>query len=473
MKIFLIAGNEHEYITQYVSHMRKPIIVNKNAVLLSEAVDYIKDNPAPMDAVLVTDGGLSANSSDYVYELEQLLNLTGVGITVVTRDFLFTAENNEIRVVISSWFRALEQDFLSVFEDTKEETAKFGAVQPGRRPKTDVNKQLTEENPAMFGIVQPKTAPKANAYEQPREGQPEVGEIVVRNKKWGFLKQRIEGNVGDKGENGSVSIASSKVIVFTGHRNSGVTSSAVNVAWCANRRGINAILIDFDTDYRSINLYFSKFYSQADEDDEISASLVRTLAQPQNYKTSAVRIESGFWVTSLGYGFSDERLLSQHFTKSKMIGMITSLKHSFDLIAVDFPLDLLAKAPDMLNSVDVVALCMENSIYSAITTLRNIVIGFDDREWISYIASKAKLIVTKYNNESTYGDEIITPGRLSELIVSEGFCEDFTEELPVAGSVPYIRWFGKQIESDIPVIDMDSGMKQAYDGIILRLLGAR
>jgi len=70
-----------------------------------------------------------------------------------------------------------------------------------------------------------------------------------------------------------------------------------------------------------------------------------------------------------------------------------------------------------------------------------------------------------------YNDEIITPGKLSELIVSVEFCEDFTVEMPVAGSIPYITWFGKQIESDIPVMDMAKQMQTAYDEVLLRLLG--
>jgi len=199
--------------------------------------------------------------------------------------------------------------------------------------------------------------------------------------------------------------------------------------------------------------------------------LIRTLAQPQSYQTTAVNIENNLWLTTLGYDFNDSSLIEKHFTESKIIGLITALKHSFDLIVVDIPLDSLARFPALLNSIDVISLCMENTIYSAITTLRNISLGFTERERISYLASKSKLVVTKYNDESIYNDEIITPERLSELIISEGFSEDFEIELPVAGSVPYISWFGKQIESDIPIMEQDKRMEGAYEGILLRLIG--
>jgi hypothetical protein len=234
---------------------------------------------------------------------------------------------------------------------------------------------------------------------------------------------------------------------------------------------MRTILVDLDVDYRSVNLYFGELYEQAEKDDAIASSLIRMLAQPQNYQTAAVFAE-GLWLTSLGFSFHDRRLLEQHYVESKIIGLITSLKHSFDLIAIDFPLDSLAQYPALLNSIDAFGLCMENNIYSAFTTLRNIAIGFSSRESIHYFASKAKLVATKYNDESMHDDEIITPERLSELIVTEEFCEDFLIELPVAGSIPYITWFGRQIESDISVMDMDNRMKQAYDGILLRLMGA-
>jgi septum formation inhibitor-activating ATPase MinD len=293
-------------------------------------------------------------------------------------------------------------------------------------------------------------------------------EATTKPRKWGFKKNKAD----EPDSMSSISISSSKAIVFTGHRGGGSTCTAANVAITASRQGVKTIFVDFDIDYRSSNLYFGEFYTQADEDEYIESSLMRMLAQPQSYETTAVNVGNNLWVTALGYGFNDNRLMEQHFTETKTAGLITALKHNFDLVVIDLPLDKLAILPGLLNNFDMAALCMENTIYAALTTLRNISIALDERERIAYLASKSKLIVTKYNDESMYNDEVITPERFSGLIATEGFCEDFTVEMPVAGSVPYIKWFGKQIETDIPVMDMDSGMQKAYEEILLRLLGA-
>ena len=433
MKILLLAGNEHVCLAKSLEKARKTIIINKGAYTLHNVIEYLKEHALAFDKVLLTDGALSANPDENERDLEALIELIDADVTIVTRDFLFGSTKSPVSVFITPWFRATEADFEQALQS--------------------VGKDISRKKPEKEAVL------SEEAKKQP-----------AAKKKFSFSagkhkKQEEEADLAD------ISLASSKAIVFTGHRGSGITSTAVNVAITANRRGVRTILVDLDVDYRSINLFFSELYELCEEDDAIASSLIRLLAQPQSYQTTAVNVD-GLWLTSLGYDFHDRRLLEQHFIESKIIGLITSLKHSFDLIIIDFPLDGLTKFPAFLNSVDVFALCMENSIYSAFTTLRNIVVGFNDRESTPYFASKTKLVVTKYNDEAMYCGELITPERLSGLIVSEEFCEDFSSELPVAGSVPYITWFGKQIESDISVIDMDNQMKQAYDGILLRLLGA-
>ncbi|MCL2146645.1 MAG: hypothetical protein FWH52_02445 [Synergistaceae bacterium] len=303
-----------------------------------------------------------------------------------------------------------------------------------------------------------------------RYGDKREGKDKKEKRKWG-AKPKIELEADELPASAIIDRTTSRAIVFTGHRGSGVTSTAISVALSAIGRNLKTIFVDFDTDYRAANLYLGEFGAQADKNDGISSSLIRLLAQPQKYDVYAVDAD-GLWVTSLGYGFADEKLLQQHFTETKIIGLITSLKHSFDLVAVDFPLDRLALTPAILNNVDVLALCMENNIYSAFTTVRNIVNEFSRMEDISYFASKANLIVTKYNDESMFEDELILPERLGELIVNEGFCDAFTTEMPVAGSIPYDNRFDRQIESDVSIIYTDNRMKRAYEGILLRLIGA-
>ena len=439
MKILLIAGDEQKFIAEYLQKDRKTIIVNKKNILLHDAAEYLKEQPSLLEHIVVTDGGLSANPDENVQGIECLTEMANADITVVTRDFLFSTSADSVRTITTRYFRAVENDFNAVFDSASagKTTAPIG----------------------IFGKEKRTAEKKAVAHQTGN---------AAKTRKWGASRRQDE----ECDNQSRMSLASSRAIVFTGHRGSGATSTGVNVALTASRRGVNTILVDLDVDYRSTNLYFGEYYKQAEDDEYIASSLIRTLAQPQSYQTTAVNIDRNLWLTTLGYDFDDKKLIEQHFTESKVIGLITALKHSFDLVVVDLPLGNFARFPSFLNSIDILSLCMENTVYSAITTLRNISLSFPERERITYLASKTKLVVTKYNDESMYDDEIITPDRLSELIASEGFSEDFDMEIPVVGSVPYISWFGKQIESDIPVMDMDSQMQESYDGILLRLMGA-
>ncbi len=100
-----------------------------------------------------------------------------------------------------------------------------------------------------------------------------------------------------------------RVICVTGHRGSGLTSTSVNIAYEASKRGLSAILIDMDIQYRGCNAYFDSFHSSTKKDEEMNASLIRTLARPQDYKTTCFNVANNLWLTSLGYSFNDKMSL--------------------------------------------------------------------------------------------------------------------------------------------------------------------
>ena len=505
MRIFLIAGSEHPFIAVYLQAGQKAVVVNKKELTLHDVSEYLKDAPSPSDTIVITDGGLSSDPDANERGIEQLFAMVDADIFVITRDFALDPLPEAIRTVHTRWLRADAGDFDPVFDGktrakpavrkkrgvlgltltgTEEERERERACERARErarerewEREDKQEHEREDKREReWGQEQEPEQERKREREQEqnrehgqRQDQKRAAGAVKKARKWGAPWRKSAD--ADAEEFSSASLASSKVIVFTGRRGAGSTSAAVNVALSASGRGVKTMLADMDTVYRSANLYFGEFYKQAEEDEHIESSLTRTLAQPQSYQTSAITPRKNLWLTALGYGFDDRRLLEQHFTESKIIGFVTALKHSFDLTALDLPLYDLARFPNLLNCVDVVALCVENTLYGAFSTMRDISISFSERERIAYLASKSKLIATKYNDESTFNDEIITPDRLSEMIANEGFCESFTTEMPVAGSVPYIKWFGRQIENDIPVMDLDARLRKAYDDILLRLLG--
>ncbi|GHU50732.1 hypothetical protein AGMMS49975_02360 [Clostridia bacterium] len=432
MRLFLITGKEHTFTLNCLQTRKATVTNAKNPLTLDGVFEYLDEPHADFDKIIITDGGLCADVSASVRHIGKLKE-RGVPIAVITRDFLLDAELPGVAVAVSSFFRYTEKEISAVLSETSKDTPRRRSPKP---PKED-RAAKPEKPPKRFGVFGKKP---------PKEQEEETS-----------------------GELGNLRLTSSRAVIFTGNRGSGVTSTAVNAARSASLKGLRVMLLDFDIDFRMLNLYFGKFLDETEE-EEVSASLVRLLAQPHSYQTSSVNIDGDFWVSSLGYGFNDEALLNKHLTEPKIIGLITYLKQNFDMVAMDFPMDALARFPALINNADVISLCMENNMYSAFTTIRHIAIRFGAD--ISYFISKSRLTVTKYNDESVYDEEVITPEGLSELIVNEGFCDDITYEIPVSGKIPYSKWFDRQIERDLPISETDSQMRQAYDEILLRLLGA-
>ncbi|HQD29622.1 serine/threonine-protein kinase [Acetivibrio saccincola] len=266
----------------------------------------------------------------------------------------------------------------------------------------------------------------------------------------------------------SINKNTSKVIAITGHRGSGVTSSVVNLACVAAKNDFNTIIVDMDIDYRSTNMYFNSFHEKTKKDEEINASLIRTLAKPENYMTTAFNIKNNLWLTSLGYRFYDKNLIDKFFNSLKVISMLSVLRNKFNLIIIDIPLDLLKNFREILIHIDRFGLCVSNNLYSVLSSLRNMEVVLE-KEHISYINAKSKLLITKYNNRSRFHEKIFTQEKVCELITS-GLSEHFTNQISSAGIIPYSQEFDLQIEKSTPVINTVKDFEEVYGNILLRLI---
>ena len=130
-------------------------------------------------------------------------------------------------------------------------------------------------------------------------------------------------------------------------------------------------------------------------------------------------------------------------------------------------LQALSQIPGTIIHFDNIALCVENNLYSAVTTLRTLINNFNAED-IRYLNMKSKLVITKYNDESMYNDEILTPERLAELM-TDNICDDFIDVLEIAGEIPYMVDFDRQIERDVLIYETSSLMMKSYDKVLTRL----
>jgi septum formation inhibitor-activating ATPase MinD len=449
MKILLVSGGMHRLVSAYATP--KVDIVNRDGLGLLDAHRFLHDVNPVIDGVLITDEAFSQQDGQDRSNLSLLL------------DWLAASHRPDLRVIL------LTRDFMKETEleslCSRFGNASFIACDDLRIPETLYKKAFEQ------------FARKKSSYVQADIPNEEKAESDDSRKKKSFFDRFRSKPKNDEElsatdlltrEIEKISRGISRVIAVTGHRGNGLTSTVVNLASEASKRGLNVFIIDMDIDYRSTNMYFSRFHEQTKKDEDMSASLIRTLARPQDYKTAAFNIKDNLWLTSLGYDFNNPRLIEQFYNNAKFVGLLSMLRSKFNLIILDMPMDLLRTFKESMIHIDVFGLCVPNNLHSILSTLRNVEVVLD-REGASYLNAKSKVIVTKYNDRSRFQGNLFTPDKVGEVLTS-GLSERFIYDMKLSGHVPHSDDFDSQIERDIPLVQTSTEFESAFGNILIRLM---
>ncbi|GGG05787.1 hypothetical protein GCM10010912_58060 [Paenibacillus albidus] len=452
MRLLLLAGTSHGLMSV---HAAAPwTLVNHQELRVRETPEFIHNLTAPgPEAVLITDEALPDGLAAERRVIQAVLELcarmdTGVPVVLVTRDPLHTEVSSALRRQYSG-FSVLAYDMPRLPLPLIEEA--FARLKEGGRSAQ--RHPQASGGPDTGQVSEP--AGKKRSFLDRFRSKPRGGEAPAATDP---LSRELA----------NISRGMSRVVAVTGHRGSGLTSTAVNLAAEAAKRGLNTILVDLDTDYRGSNLYFSGFDEQARRDEHLGSSLIRMLARPQDYRQSAFHVKGNLWMSTLSYGFQDKRAIGQFLTSEKLAGMLSALRSSFNLVVLDLPLDVMRTLESSLIHMDTFGLCVPNNLYSVLSTLRNIELVLE-RDSASYLNAKTKVIVTRYNHSLRFRSDLFAPEKVSELLGS-GLSDSFRFEPPLAGYVPYHQDFDLQIESDIPLVNSGAEFESAFGKILLRLM---
>lgn len=450
MKILLVAGIMHRIISSYT--IRKIDIVNSTGLRLRDALDFLRDVSPAVEGILITDEAFSGETSQDKEDIAAILELlaanstSSIRVRFVTRDVLKEAELNslisrygDIKFMVNDYVRAPASLFESAFTELMD---KRTSSKPLEERVESRNNGEGEKKKSFFDRFRPK--PKSVP-----DSEREATDALTN-------------------EINSISRGISRIVAVTGHRGSGLTSTSVNLACEANKRGLSAIILDMDAEYRSANMYFSGFHEMSKKNEDINASLIRTLARPQDYLTTAFNIKDNLWLAGLGYHFSDRMLMEQFYTSGKLVGLLSMLRSKFNIILLDMPMDLMRRFQEVMIHIDVFGLCVPNNLYSILSLLRNVEVTLNKEE-ASYLNAKAKVIVTQYNDRSRFQGEMFIPEKVAELM-SSGLSDCFRYEMATAGHVPYSSQFDSQIETDIALVDSSKEYEKAFGQILLRLM---
>ncbi len=438
MEILLVAAHIHEMLYSKITYKKN--IINRHAVSTSLLVDTLSKE-LKMDAIVILDEGID----EAIETLEK--KIVGIKTTKNEINIIFITRNLELKERLKNCTIYFEEKIRVSFGEYDERLMKIIKVK---------EKKLKE--------IAPQNVLSVEAAQE---------EIPINKERMSLFSKfkRSKNNEVEQQEDNRfkhISKGISRVIVVTGHRGVGVTSTAVNLAHEAAKRNLSTIIIDLDILNRTTNLYFSEFIRQAEEDEHLEASLIKCLAKPQEYQNYACNIRDKLWMTGLSYNFHDKKLIEQFFEPNKLINMLTVFRQYFNMVIIDCPLEILGEFHACIPNIDLFGLCVHNSQYSIITTLRNMDTHLSESN-ISFLNAKSKLIITSYNDRAQYEDDFFTPDKVSELFASD-LCEELTIKMQIAGAIRYSEGFDLQVENDIPITENNPEFKDYYSNILLRML---
>ncbi|MDH6371351.1 cellulose biosynthesis protein BcsQ [Paenibacillus sp. PastF-3] len=449
MEILLVTHKLQKIVEKYCT--RAIDVVNDSELVLSSTLEFLQNIKPSVDSIFITDDALSTSMEQIRSDLNNLIRWlianqqSNVKILILTRD---------IRKDIEM------ENLISRYPNLQIKTFEYIRITPG----------LFREALEQLSDTKQKFKHETKPHENKNHSKniDKKGSFLDRFKPKPKAPPELQATDSLTRELDKVSRGISRIVAITGHSGCGITSTTINVASEASKRGLSVLIVDLDIEYRSTNMYFSSFHERTKRDEDINASLIRTLARPQDYLTTAYHLKENMWLTGLGYSFSDRKLMEQFYTSSKLVGLLSLLRNKFNLILLDLPMNSLDQFREALIHIDSFGLCIPNNLYAVLSTLKNVEESLD-KENAAYLNAKSKVIVTKYNDRSRFQGDIFTPDRVSAVTAS-GLLESFTYEMKVAGHVSYDTDFDSQIETDVPLVHSNKDHERAYGNILLRLL---
>ena len=446
MKLYLIAGVNSEAIKHTLEKNNIDVVGFETSI--SKAFYFISKNYIEYDLVLLTDQGVIddyQNFKDLLEGFKQLIN-RGSKFKFLTKDAYLERVFNQV----------VEYDLrFSVYltDQIKVPVAMLIDFCISDNSDTEIN---NDSDPLIEDTVMLKKP--RSIFAKLRSGLRKDDEFHA-SKPLDTKKQDVEKTI-------SVSKDLKNIVAITGHRGSGVTGTVANIASVASDMGLSVMVIDMDTAYRGINLFFSKFGDEVELNSELSYSLIRCLMNPESYDVKSCKINRNLSIIALAYSVSCKERISEAMQYKRVLSLISLLKQKYNLVLIDLPMEAVKVLPDIITQIDSIGICVNNSLYSVINTVKAI------EETLSkdtlLFTTKSKVIVSKYNENNRYQGKKFTPEFTREILNNlSGMSK---EEFKNGGFVPYSKDFDLQMGSGDRLCNTNSSYRNFYLDILKNLI---
>ncbi|KNY27510.1 AAA family ATPase [Pseudobacteroides cellulosolvens] len=462
LKIHIIAGSSCELLSQILSKHEEINIVGYDKTI-DDAINTLQNTYRSIDEVLLIDQGITGNLSDFETVLKSFKELLYGPLRDV--EFKFVTKEPQYHQAFNQTV-GNERKFKAYFIDKIKIPASTLIDICLERLKS--NDPVTMGNNELNGASEQPKKKKGFPFFG-RRSDPTPAQREPNNQAFSRISDNQPQDYQYQEKTISMIMPSnmSRAIAITGHRGSGVTSTAANLAVESSSQGLRTLLIDLDTCFRGQNLYFNKFGDEVDINPDLAASLIKCLLKPDSYNINSCRINENLSLITLAYSIDSKDKLFEFITPKRVLNLVTMLKPKFNTVILDIPLEFLAECYELLIHLDSIGLCANNSMYSIINSAKMVGDSFESED-LSVFHMKTKLVITKFNENNKHQNKKLTPEFTCDILNDIG--EIMDTGIHCAGIVPYTREFDLQIDSGKKLCTTSKEYNTHYLGILKNLL---
>ncbi|MCX7748166.1 MAG: cobalamin biosynthesis protein CobQ [Clostridia bacterium] len=469
MKVYIIVGNNGEPLKNVLEKDGIIQVVRYDRTV-DEAFDYLLSHDLEFDAILLIDQGIHSSIESFgkvLNDFRELIDnvLHHVSFKFITKEpqyeavFKQVAGNDarfEVHLIdsIKIPISMLKDICLTKPAAPEERTSTLRTQEPPKKRSWSLfggRKQEEQQSPP------PTPPPTRPVPVNEHQDQPSV----LRDMTTPRFQQPVNERV--------ISAASNlnRVVAITGDRGSGVTSTVANLAVQASSQGLTTMILDLDIVYRGMNLYFTKFGDEVDLNHDLASSLIRCMMKPDSYRSNSCRINENLSLVTLAYSVDSKDKMMEFINSKRLINLISVMKLKFNLVILDLPFQIFREYPDLMVHLDSIGLCMSNSLYSIINTVKSVEESLD-KDDISVFKMKAKTVITKYNDSNRNQGEPFTPNLTLDILSS--ISDTFDIRMECAGVIPYYKDFDQQIDSGKKLCTVNNEYKMIYQTVLNNIL---
>lgn len=261
------------------------------------------------------------------------------------------------------------------------------------------------------------------------------------------------------------------VVIVTGDRQSGVSTTVANMAEVYAANGMSVLVLDLDMRRRTQTRLFPGYRDAEVVENRVKNALLVNLVRPDNLIDVHAIVEDNIAVVSLSPDV--ERVITKFagrpidkvFNSTAIMNLLSFSKSLFDVVLVDFPLDVVREVGECLSYSDRVVLCMPNTE----THLDNFFetemeeLLLENNVVAHTLMTKAKVVLTKYNANSRIDNREATPELVEDILNS---LEDVIYHVDVVGNVSYSEDYVTQFDKGKKIVTFDGEIREEFESFM-------